>query len=283
MMWGLAWFPLKALRDAGIDGTPLTLVTYAAAALVLIPHTLRQFPTWRPRAQFMGLIALCGGFANLAFVIAIIYGDVIRVMVLFYLLPAWGVLGGRLFLGERIDAQRAVAVALALIGAFLVLGGLAAFESPPTLYDLLALAAGLSFALNNILFRISPALPHLSRVAAMCLGCAGMAGVLVAFSPSLNVPAQPAPWLGAAAFGMGWILVATIASQWAVTHLEAGRASVIIIVELLTAVVSAAILAGERLTPMEMVGGVLIVASALLEAWRRPPATPPAPALPNRP
>lgn len=273
-MWGLAWFPLKALRDVGIEGAPLTLVTFAAAALVLIPQTLRQFPAWRSRARFMGLIALCGGFANLAFAIAIIYGDVIRVMVLFYLLPAWGVLGGRLFLGERIDTQRAVAVAFALIGAFLVLGGVAAFESPPSLYDLLALAAGFTFALNNILFRLSPALPHISRVAAMCLGCAAMAGALVVLSPPLNMPTQPVPWLGAAAFGIGWILVATLASQWAVTHLEAGRASIIIIVELLTAVGSAAILAGERLANVELVGGALIITSALLEAWRRSPQKP---------
>lgn len=283
MMWGLVWFPLKALRDTGIDGAPLTLVTYGAAALVLIPQFLRQSYAWRPRIHFMGLIALCGGFANLAFAIAIIYGDVIRVMVLFYLLPAWGVLGGRLFLGERIDVQRAVAVVLALVGAFLILGGFAAFESPPTFYDLLALAAGLTFALNNILFRLSPQLPHVSRVAAMCLGCAAMAGMLVAFNPAPGVPADTTPWLWAAVFGVAWILVATIASQWAVTHLEAGRASVIIVVELLTAVVSAATLAGERLTPIEMAGGVLIVTSALLEAWRRPAATPPALSPSNRP
>lgn len=271
VLWGLAWFPLKSLRDAGIDGAPLTLVTYGAAALVLIPWVLRQSGDWPARARFLALIALCGGFANLAFAIAIIYGEVIRVMVLFYLLPAWGVIGGRLLLGERVDAQRAAAVVLALIGAFLVLGGFAAFDSPPTLYDFLALAAGLAFALNNILFRLSPELPHISRVTAMCLGCAGMAALVAAFTPAASVPDTVTPWIWAAVFGASWIAAATIATQWAVTHMEAGRASVIIIVELVTAVVSAAVIANERLVPMEMLGGTLILAAALLEAWRRSP------------
>lgn len=270
IMWGLAWFPLKELRNSGIDGAPLTLVTYGAAGLVLMPQFLRLSYVWQSRARIMALIALFGGFANLAFAIAIIYGDVIRVMVLFYLLPAWGVIGGRVFLGEHIDTQRTVAVALALLGAFLVLGGLAAFESPPSLYDLLALAAGVTFALNNILFRLSPEVPHLSRVAAMCLGCAGMAALLVVLIPAPTAPTTATPWLWAAAFGVGWILIATLATQWAVTHMEAGRASVIIIVELITAVISAAVLAGERLAPLEIVGGACIVTSALLEAWRRP-------------
>lgn len=270
ILWGLAWFPLKSLRDAGIDGALLTLVTYGAATLVLIPWLLQRSSVWRSHTRFLGLIALCGGFANLAFAIAIIYGEVIRVMVLFYLLPAWGVIGGRLFLGERIDRQRAAAVVFALAGAFLVLGGFAALGSPPTLYDFLALAAGLTFALNNILFRLSPELPHSSRVAAMCLGCAGMAALLVAVTPATGVPVAATAWVWAAVFGASWIAAATVATQWAVTHLEAGRASVIIIVELVTAVVSAAVIAGERLALTEMVGGVLIIIGALLEAWRRP-------------
>lgn len=269
-MWGLVWIPLKSLSDSGIEGAPLTMVTYAAAGLVLMPQLLRSSQVWQARVRIMGLIALFGGFANLAFAIAIIHGDVIRVMVLFYLLPAWGVIGGRLVLGERVDKQRGLAVALALVGAFLVLDGFDIFASPPSVYDLLALAAGLTFALNNILFRLSPELPHASRVAAMCLGCAGMAAMLVLMIPAPSAPTIALPWLWAGLFGVGWILVATLATQWAVTHMEAGRASVIIVVELVTAVISAAVLAGERLAPLEMVGGACIVTSALLEAWRRP-------------
>lgn len=52
------------------------------------------------------------------------------------------------------------------------------------------------------------------------------------------------------------------------THLEAGRASILIIMELLTAVITAAWWAGETMAPMEWFGGTLILSAAVLEAWR---------------
>ena len=39
------------------------------------------------------LLALVGGWGNTAYVTALVQGDVVRVMLLFYLLPAWSVLG----------------------------------------------------------------------------------------------------------------------------------------------------------------------------------------------
>ena len=50
--------------------------------------------------------------------------------------------------------------------------------------------------------------------------------------------------------------------------MEAGRSSIIIIMELITAVVSATLIAGERMSVPEMLGGVLILSAALIEALR---------------
>jgi drug/metabolite transporter (DMT)-like permease len=51
--------------------------------------------------------------------------------------------------------------------------------------------------------------------------------------------------------------------------MEAGRSSVLIIMELVAAVASAAVINGARLRPIEWLGGVLIVGAAVIEA-RRP-------------
>ena len=65
---------------------------------------------------------------------------------------------------------------------------------------------------------------------------------------------------------MGWLLVTTLATQWGVTHLEAARASVIIILELVAAVVSATLLGVETWTAIKLAGTVLILAAAVMEA-----------------
>lgn len=82
-----------------------------------------------------------GGAANICFNLAMIYGEVVRVMVLFYLLPVWGVLGGKFILGEQTNIWRWIGVALAIVGAFILLGGADILATPPNWLDLLALLA----------------------------------------------------------------------------------------------------------------------------------------------
>ena len=77
---------------------------------------------------------------------------------------------------------------------------------------------------------------------------------------------------GLVVYALFWLLAANVGSQWGVTHLEAGRASIIIIMELVTAVVTATWIGGERMDALEMFGGALIVMAATIEALRAAPA-----------
>ena len=69
-------------------------------------------------------------------------------------------------------------------------------------------------------------------------------------------------------YGVLWLMLITFGTQWGVTQLEAGRASIIIIMELVAAVVSASLLLGETLAPLELVGGLLVVTAVLVETAR---------------
>jgi len=122
VLWGLLWLPNKYVHAAGVDGLQMIAIAYGGIFILLLPWLIRQRMQWRNDLRGMGAIVLVGGAASVTFNAALIYGDVVRAMVLFYLLPVWGVLGGRIFLGEHIDWQRALSVVLALLGAFLLLG-----------------------------------------------------------------------------------------------------------------------------------------------------------------
>lgn len=271
VMWGLTWWPLKQFNAAGIDGVPLILFSYGVVGIALAGLILREWRLWRGKPYLLLLFFLLGGYANLAFATAMIYGDVVRAMMLFYLGPVWGVIGGRVFLGERIDLQRWMGVIIAMAGAWLILGGAALFDTAPSLLDLLALSAGIAFALNNIAFRATHTFPTGSKIAAMFIGCGLFAALLMPVQ-GVGLPDLSATvWLALLAFGLIWLLGATIASQWSVTHMEAGRASILLITELLVAVLSATLIGGESLTTPEILGGALIFTSTILEAWRQEP------------
>lgn len=266
--WGLTWLPLKYLNQHGMQGPTLVFVAFAAAALVLMPAFLRQRRSWAGQVRYLLLIALFGGFANLSFQIALYEGEVIRVMILFYLLPVWSVLGGRVFLGERIDRLRMVTVAGALLGAFLILGGFAVLDTRPGWVDILAIASGMAFAMNNIVFRATQALPVTSKVTAVFIGCAVLVGGYLLFNQPAPAIHTPATLLLTMLYGVFWLTLITFGTQWGVTQLEAGRASIIIIMELVTAVVSASLLLGETLAVGELAGGLLVVSAVLIETWR---------------
>lgn len=267
-LWGLTWMPLQHFNGIGVGGTALILLSYTPAALLLAYLARNEWKLWNDRRCHLLLILLLGGYANIAFVSALIEGEVVRVMLLFYLGPAWGVIGGRIFLHEPLDSQRWMALILALLGAWLVLGGHHMQVATVREADLLALSAGIAFALNNLVFRANDHLPITGKSAAMLSGCVLFAAIALPFQSVELPPLDGIEWIALLGFGLGWILLATLLTQWGVTHMEAGKAAILLLNELLVAVVTATWFNDEILTAAIWTGGALIVSAALLEALR---------------
>lgn len=266
--WGLTWLPLHYFESRGLSGPSMVFIIFLSAMVVLLPIMLRQRKQWIGALHHMALIALFGGFANLLFQNALFYGDVVRVMILFYLLPIWSVLGGRIFLGEKIDTLRWITLLAAISGGFLILGGFEVFKAPPSWIDLMAIGSGFAFAMNNLVFRASPELPLGSKVGAMFSGVVFFMGIYLVFSPGIPWSLETDVIGYAALYGIAWLTLITFGTQWGVTHLEAGRASIIIVMELVVAVVSAVIILGQSLSPAEIMGALLVIAAAIIEGFR---------------
>ncbi len=270
-LWGVSWFPLKKLNEYGFEGALLICVSFACLSLLFSPVYVKQYQIWKAQKKKVVLIAVLGGSANLAFAYSLIYGDVVRVMVLFYLLPIWGVIGGKVLLNEVIDLTRWSAVVLAISGAIVVLGGPVIFSAPPSWIDLIALSSGFLYAMTNISFRAFQGIPIATKASAMFIGCSLLALMLLSFDTNslkgITAFTYEA-WLLIVAYAVFWLLPASFGSQWAVTQMQAGRSSIIIIMELVSAVISAMIILRTPLTSGEIVGGFMIVGAALLEATR---------------
>ena len=268
ILWGLLWLPNKYVHAAGVDGLQMIAIAYGGISALLLPWFIRQRAQWQHNLRGMSAIVAIGGAASVTFNAALIYGDVVRAMVLFYLLPVWGVLGGRLFLGERIDWQRALSMTLALLGAFLMLGASLDFFSEFSSADLIALSSGFFYAMSNILFRGTTTLPFVSKIAAMSMGGALIALLLLLLGSAQVAPVTASGIAMSLGVGFTFLLLAMLGSQWAVTRMDAGRSSVIMVMELVTAVISAAVLGESVLHGREIVGVALVLFATLLESWR---------------
>lgn len=267
-LWGLGWMPLAHFAGQGLAGMPMVLYTFGLLSLPTLAVLYRQRRAWWPQRRALLGIVLCGGWATAGLVGALSEGDVVRSMLLFYLAPAWGLLGGWLLLGERLDAMRIGALFLALGGIALTLGidreTFASFAAS----DWLALSAGFAFALNNLATRAADQVPLASKAMAAFLGSAFCAACFCLFEDTPLPAVGLASWLQIAAFGLFW-LAAMGAAQYGFSHVEASRAAVLVVIELLVSVLTAALFGTRELGPGEWCGGALVLAAALIAA--RPP------------
>lgn len=268
--WGVSWWPFRQLEARGLHALWATVLIYALAVAII---TLSRPAAWRDLATTPALwiLVLASGTTNATFNWAVTIGDVVRVVLLFYLMPLWAVLLARLLLDERFTALALLRVALALAGAAVVLwpadGG---WPVPRSLPDWLGIVGGFSFALNNVMLRREAHRPEAARALAMFSGGALVAGALaLALAAQAQVPWLPAPawgW-GIGAFGLAlWFLLGNLALQYGAARLPANATAVVMTGEVLFASVSAVLLGAGTLTTPLLVGGGLIVAAALLAA-----------------
>jgi drug/metabolite transporter (DMT)-like permease len=266
VLWGLFWWPLKELNAAGIHGSFVQAVAYGLPALVLLPWALRNHAEWRGQTGLLLLIALLGGWANASFATSLTYGSVVRVLLLFYLAPVWTMLAARVVLGEPFTRLRLTALALALAGLVATLGGPQVFATPLSAIDLLALSSGLAFALNNVAIRAGHGLPDAARALAVFAGCAVISLGFMGWNGQAVPTLDAAHALALAALALLWVLPGTLATFYGVARLDAGKAAILLLAELVVGVFSAVLIGGEDLSLQEAVGGALILSAAVIEA-----------------
>ena len=266
MLWGLSWWPMQKLGAAGVAGPMLALLSYGGVGLLSLPLLWRERAFWRHRLGQMAAIALFGGWAATSFLQAMSEGDVVREMLLFYLAPAWSVLGGRFLLKEHLSARRSFAIGAAMAGAFLVIqAGGTLGKATITVADALALSAGLSFAAGNLATRAASEIPLASKTSAQLLGCALLSILTIAVTGMPWQPMGASSIWGVAAFSLIWIAAGTTTTAYGMSKLEAGHSALIILAELVTAVVSASAVNHRAPSGLEVLGGALILSAAAID------------------
>ena len=278
-VWGTSWWAFRQLEARGLHPLWATVLIYGMAVAVILalrPAALMQLL----RTPALWVLVLASGTTNAAFNWAVTIGDVVRVVLLFYLMPLWAVLLARLLLNEPLTRLAGVRVLIALAGAAVVLwpAGLSGWDAlpwPRSLPDWLGVIGGFSFALNNVMLRREAHRPEEGRALAMFAGGMLVAGVLaVALASAGTVPWIPAPqpaWLAGVFVLSVLFLFGNMALQYGAARLPANVTSVVMLTEILFASVSALLLGGGSLNAQLLIGGALILLAALLSTLASAP------------
>ena len=269
-VWGLFWIPLRALEDAGLHGLWITVVYFLVPTIGLLPVTLWRWRHVRAGGIQLQLTALISGGALLLYTTSIVYTDVVRAILLFYLMPVWATILARIYLGDKITRTRIIAMVLAIFGMLTIFGLGAQFPMPQNIGDWLGLAAGFVWAIAMV--RIRQAEDHSAIELTVgffqwSLVFSALAAVLLApgYIPSVAEVSSALPQL--LVFMLLLVLPGTYASLWGPKFLSPGVVGLLFMTEIVIGAVSVAFLAGEPFGLREVTGIILIAGASLLEPF----------------
>lgn len=276
-IWGIIWYPYRLLAEQGIGGLLAGLLTYSSAFVIALLLGYRFWHKLKVLPAGMLPLALAAGWTNVAYILAVLSGEVVRVMLLFYLSPVWTLLLAHFWLKEHTNLKGMIVILLALCGAFVMLldphSTLPWWQQlplPQIKAEWWALSAGMGFATSNVITRRANHLSLVHKSFAVWTGAVVLSAAMllsgVSHEPlALNLTQSSVILIVVIAL---MLTSATILVQYGVTKIPATRAAVIFLFELVVAAVAAYYLAAEKLGWNEWLGGAFIMLASLLSVSR---------------
>ena len=267
--WGIYWFPLRAIENAGLSGSWSVVFFNACPLIVLCPWLVFNF---RKLIGVLGPTILAAMMIGMAFTLyanGLVETTIVRATMLFYLTPVWSTLIGVMWLSEHLSKARIIAIGVAFLGLFLLLSNGESSAYPLNIGDLFSFLSGIFWAIGAAtLNRWSkiPILPLATFVfVSTTLISALFAGVFyVDPLPDLVMIKTAFP---TAAFWSIFIMLPSFCIIFRVSQiLFPGRVGILAMSEVIVAIISASILVPEEtMLLMQWVGAGAIILAGLIE------------------
>ena len=276
VLWALNLTVTRYILTHGFEPLAYATVRYGAATLIFVCIALVAERTLRIRRTdwlLVVLAALCLWLNQLSFVYALEKTSASTIALILGATPIFAALIGLAFGLERLSRRFWIAAAVSFAGVGLVALGSTSGVSGDLRGTLLGIAtaatwAGYSVAIAPLMERYSA-----SRISAVVLSLGWVLIALVGF-----------PQAAGQDYGLGWEVWALLALAtlgplvltnilWfrSLHRIGASRATLVANLQPFVAAVFALVLLSERMTLLQVLGGILI-AGGILSARRRPPA-----------
>ncbi|MGE4596760.1 MAG: DMT family transporter [Methylophilaceae bacterium] len=268
LVWGTIWYPYRLLNIDGVTGVHSSMISFSITFFLSFFIHKFQDKSFFFDKSFL-IYAFFGGITNIAYVMAVIHGEVVRVMLLFFLSPLWTMLLALFLLKERATLTHYIAALLSVFGAIIILYNPSNIIGITSASDLYALIAGVGFSMTNVLARRFTHLTFEQKSIAIWLGVILVSIAIVFFYGNaysiqlINISIDNFIIL---IFIAITLLVTTLTVQYGLTRIKAVRASPIFLFEIIVAAISSYLWAGEVISTQIFLGGMLIVFSVLVSS-----------------
>ena len=269
LAWGVFWIPLRALDAAGISGLWAVVMFQALPTALLAPAILVRWRRIVSGGWTLHVSGLLAGSALVLYAGALVFTDVVRALLFFYLTPLWSTLLARVVLGEPITGVRWGTIGLALAGLLLILKVDTGFSGTLGPGDWMGLASGVVWAFAAVSMRsdtkgsgIEFTLSYFvwGSIAALLLTLLSSQGT---DPPGWDVVRNTLWWMVPVAALL--LIPPALAVMWGATLLSPGLLSILFMTEISAGTVTAALWANEPFGTREVAGIILITLAGVLE------------------
>jgi drug/metabolite transporter (DMT)-like permease len=275
VLWSLNLTVTRYILTHGFQPLAYATVRYGTAALIFVGIALVSERTLRLRRSDLGLVvlaALCLWLNQLSFVYALEKTSASTIALILGATPIFAALIGIAFGLERLSRKFWLAAAISFAGVGLVAAGAPGGFSGDLRGNLLGIATAATWAAYSV--AIAPLMERYSasRISAVVLSLGWVLIALVGFPQAADQD-----------YGLGWkvwlllgfatvgpLVVTNILWFRSLHKIGASRATLVANLQPFVAAVFALILLSERMTLLQVVGGILI-GGGILTARRRPP------------
>lgn len=281
LVWGLYWIPIRGLSAQGVPDVLITLVIFGASTLALTPVIALRWRRLVLGGRQLALTGLITGTALALYSTALLYSEVVRVLLLFYLTPLWSTLLEAMILRHRLPPSRFVALALGALGLCAILGlgrdgaGLT-LPVPRNVGDWMALVSGMLWSIGTLRVFSQRAVAGVDHAVALIIGCLPAAAVVVLLAPvgagvlvgqGAAAASVPAVWWSLLAVVLITVPPALVMMSGA-RRISPARVGLLLMGELIMGVATAALFSGERFSVPEAIGTALILSAVVVELVR---------------
>ena len=268
--WGLFWIPLRAIERNGLDPGWATLTQFLAPLAILMPFAVSRWLRRQPTGIQQYRTGLLIGAAVALYLESLLLTDVARALILFYAMPAWGTIIEVGLMGRPLTRWRGISLLLSISGMLAILGAGDSISLSMNLGDLMALLSGILFAFGAMRVRQSPETSVFEQVFAFFLfgSVAALALSMLPLAalgqpPSLDQLITLLPWL--ILIAAGFLIPVMSGIYWGSSHVDPGCLGILLQIEAVVGIASAALLAGEPFGVRQAIGAILVVSAGLLE------------------
>ena len=270
LFWGTTWLPLREIARTGLPQSWSGVLIFAVPAAIALPIVLYRWRSIRAGGLPLLLVALGVGACNALFAQALTFGEIGMIVLLFYLSPLWATLLERIVLGTPLARHRVLGLVLGLAGMVILQGLGGRLPFPANLAEWMGLAAGVCWAVGLVAANVAQGSSVIDKTSLQFFSATVIGFLLVLGLDSQSAWPRPDSIL----HGMPWILVtgvwmvgAMALSLWGAGRMSPARASMLLMLEVVVALVSAHWWADEPVGLNKLLGGALILSAGIVDAW----------------